>query len=71
MVPRRIPTKERERERSSRFRLVNNSVCIKVVARATTTNDYAILFETRLNFPNKVKKVAGLVSSQEKKERDA
>lgn len=70
MVPRRIPTKERERG-SSRFRLVNNSVCIKVVARATTTNDYAILFETRLNFPNKVKKVAGLVSSQEKKERDA
>ena len=42
-----------------------------MVARATTTNDYAILFETRLNFPNKVKKVAGLVSSQEKKERDA
>lgn len=60
---------ERERERSSRFRLVNNSVCIKVVARATTTNDYAILFETRLNFPKSKKSSRSRHVAGKKRER--
>lgn len=82
MVPRRIPTRERGRE-SSRLRLVNNSVCIKVVARAilrrqrtTTLREGGMLCEswTRLaglNFPDKVSGNVGggLVARKKKKGR--
>lgn len=80
MVPRRIPTRERGRE-SSRLRLVNNSVCIKVVARAilrrqrtTTLREGGMLCESwtrlaRLNFPDKVSGNvgSGLVARKKKK----